>query len=139
MKDGCINFSKYNITPDKNCDILDEKDFNIVKCGEDIVYISKEPQDIKGMKFWVTCVCVNNIIKKIELNNASEKYKMNYGSMKSNLVQELKNQYDEFLIKNLGQPNSKSIASMEYDYSWGKIVSYYDNKSVESGIIIVYF
>lgn len=99
MKNGYIKFNKYNITPNVNCDILNEEDFNIFKLEDNIIYISKEPQDINGTNFWVTFSCVDNIIKKIELNNASEKYKMNYGNMKNNLVQGLKNEYDEFLKK----------------------------------------
>ena len=139
MKNGCIKIGKYNITPNINCDILNKEDFNIVNLGENIIYISKEPKEIKETKFWVTFSCINNMIKKIELINSSEKYKMNYGSMKSNLIQELRNEHDEFLKKNLGQPDSKSISSIEYDYSWGKVSSYYDNKTAECRIIIIYF
>lgn len=38
----------------------------------------------------------------------------------------------------LGIPSNESITGIEYDYAWGKIFSYYDNKSSETGIVIVY-
>lgn len=51
MKNGYIKFNKYNITPNVNCDILNEEDFNIFKLEDNIIYISKEPQDINGTNF----------------------------------------------------------------------------------------
>lgn len=139
MKDGFIKIGNYNIFPNTNADILVREDFNVVKLEKDLMYISKEPKEINEVKFGVTFLCKDNIIKKIELCNALEKYKMNYENMKDKLVQELKSAHDDFLINNLGQPDKKSISSIEYDYLWGNIISYHDEKSSESGIVIVYF
>ena len=102
------------------------------------VYISKEPMELNKEKFWTTIFCDNKIISKVELSNAEEKYKMNYQTMNDNILKELRKHNNDFLKNELGIPSNESITGIEYDYAWGKIFSYYDNKSSETGIVIVY-
>lgn len=138
MKEGKLNLGKYTITSQTTYDVLDDEDFNIVNIEENIIYISKNPISINENKFWVTIYFERNVVKKIELCNADEKFKMNYRTMKSDLVEELRKAHDSFLEKNLGMPDKKNISSVEYIYAWGKIISYYDNKASECGIVICY-
>ena len=46
--------------------------------------------------------------------------------------------HDEWLINNLGQPNERRAVLLKYIYNWGNIVSYYDPKAGDSGILITY-
>lgn len=63
---------------------------------------------------------------------------MNYQTMNDNILKELRKHNNDFLKNELGIPSNESITGIEYDYAWGKIFSYYDNKSSETGIVIVY-
>lgn len=78
------------------------------------------------------------IESKIELSNADEKYRINYHTMNNALVEELRNENNRFLFEVLGNPTVTSIMGVEYDYCWGKILSFFDNKSAEAGIVIEY-
>ena len=46
--------------------------------------------------------------------------------------------HDEWLINNLGQPHEKLPVALRYIYNWGDIVSYYDPKGADSGILITF-
>ena len=43
-----------------------------------------------------------------------------------------------FLRKCLGTPSKKSITGVEYYYEWGQIQSFYDNRSCQTGIVIMF-
>ena len=94
--------------------------------------------ELNKEKFWTTIFCDNKIISKVELSNAEEKYKMNYQTMNDDILKELRKHNNDFLKNELGIPSTDGITGIEYDYAWGKIFSYYDNKSSETGIVIVY-
>lgn len=138
MKNGKIKLGKYIIEPQTNIDILNSDEFNIIKLKTGKVYISKEPMELNKEKFWVSIFSDNKIISKVELSNAEEKYKMNYHTMNDDIMIELRKHNNEFLKSKLGIPSNESITGVEYHYEWGKILSYYDNKSSETGIVIVY-
>lgn len=139
MKEGKLSLGRYTITSKTTYDALNDDDFNIVNLEKNIIYISKNPINVDETKFWVTIYFETNDIVKIELCNADEKFKMNYRTMNSKLVEELRSAHDKFLEKELGIPHKKNISSVEYIYVWGKIISYYDNKASECGIMIYYF
>ena len=138
MKNGKIKLGRYIIEPKMSIDILNADEFNVIKFNTGKVYISKEPMELNKEKFWTTIFCDNKIISKVELSNAEEKYKMNYQTMNDNILKELRKHNNDFLKNELGIPSNESITGIEYDYAWGKIFSYYDNKSSETGIVIVY-
>ena len=138
MKNGKIKLGRYIIEPKTSIDILNADEFNVIKFNTGKVYISKEPMELNKEKFWTTIFCDNKIISKVELSNAEEKYKMNYQTMNDNILKELRKHNNDFLKNELGIPSNESITGIEYDYAWGKIFSYYDNKSSETGIVIVY-
>lgn len=138
MEKGKIKIGKYYIKPKTEINILQENEFNIVNIQNGKIYLSKVPLKIEGIKFWVSIYSENALIVKIELFNADEKYQMNYQTMNDVILQELRKENNAFLLSNLGKPSVERITGLEYDYSWGKILSYFDNKSAEAGIIINY-
>lgn len=139
MQNGKFKIGEYTIEPTTSLDTFSRRDYNVVNTKNGIVYISKKPLELCGSRFWVTIYFEEMHIKKIELNNAHEKYRMNYRIMDSVIIEELRKENNDFLIKNLGSSNNENLSGLEYDYSWGKIMSYYDFKSAESGIVICYF
>ena len=84
--------------------------------------------ELCGSNFWVTIYFEGIHIKKVELSNADEKYKANYQTMDN-----------DFLLNNLGSSYKENLSGREYEYQWGKIMSYFDIKSAEAGIVICYF
>lgn len=139
MSNGVFKLGKYNIGPKTSIEILDENKFNIVNVDGDKVYLSNTSLDLCGLKFWVSIYSKDSFIKKIDLSNADSKFKMDYQSINEEIIQELKSQNDNFLFNNFGEPSTKTISGIEYNYSWGKILSYFDNKSAQAGIVIIYF
>lgn len=138
MINGRINIGKYSIAPNTSDMILQKEEFNAVNMGETNVYISKSGQKLDDMMFWVTITCIDGIIKKVELSNSDDKYKMNYSNMKDETLLELKEIHDNFLEQHLGTPDKKSVGTKEYLYSWGTIISFLDNKTGDCGILIRY-
>lgn len=139
MEQGILNLGKYSIEPKTRVETFENSEFNRIKIKNGVVYISNNPMELNGLSFWVSIFCNDAFIKKIELRNADEKYKLNYQTMDAAILESLKRENEEFLAKNLGEPDKKSISGLEYIYSWGKIVSYIDIKSTETGIAVMYF
>lgn len=136
MRHGKFKLGKYDIDPTTKADMLQGDEFNVIKIENGTVYISKTPLGLCGSKFWVSIYFEEIFIRKIELSNADEKYKMNYQTMDSAILESLKKENDEFLLNNLGHSYKENISGREYEYSWGKIRSYLDLKSAEAGIVI---
>lgn len=139
MKNGKLKVGKYDIGPMTSADMLRSDEFNVIKTKKGIVYISKNPLELYGSKFWVTIYFEEMHIKKVELSNADEKYKMNYQTMDSTILEKLRKENDDFLLNNLGTLGKENLSGQEYEYPWGKIISYFDFKSAEAGIVICYF
>ena len=64
------------------------------------MYISKNPFELLGAKFWVSIYFEKMHIKKVELSNADEKYKMNYHTMDSTILEQLRKENNDFLLNN---------------------------------------
>ena len=109
-------------------EMLQSDEFNVINTKKGIVYTSKNPLELCGSNFWVTIYFEGIHIKKVELSNADEKYKANYQTMDN-----------DFLLNNLGSSYKENLSGREYEYQWGKIMSYFDIKSAEAGIVICYF
>lgn len=139
MKNGKLKLGKYAIEPTTSIDMLQSDEFNVIKTKNGIVYISKKPLELCGSNFWTTIYFGEMNIKKVELSNADEKYKMNYQTMDSTILEDLKRANDDFLLKNLGPSDNENLSGREYEYPWGKIISYFDIKSAKAGIVICYF
>lgn len=139
MKNGKLKVGKYNIGPTTSVDTLPSEEYNVINTKNGIVYISKSPFELSGIKFWVTIYFEKRHIKKVELSNANEKYKMNYQTMDSTILEQLRKENNDFLINNLGPLNKENLSGLEYEYPWGKVMSYFDIKSAEAGIVICYF
>lgn len=139
MRNGKLKLGKYNIEPTTSVEMLQSDEFNVIKTKSRIVYISKNPLELGGLNFWVTIYFEEMHIKKVELSNADEKYKMNYHTMDSTILENLRRENDDFLLNNLGPSYKENLSGREYEYQWGKIMSYFDIKSAEAGIAICYF
>lgn len=139
MKDGKLKLGKYDIEPMTSIDMFQNGEFNIIKIKNGTVCISKKPLELCGSNFWVSINFEEMHIRKIELSNADEKYKMNYQTMDGTILESLRKENDNFLLNNLGVPDKENIFGQEYEYTWGKIMSYFDIKSAEAGIAICYF
>ena len=139
IKDGKLELGKYNIEPTTSIEMLQSDDFNVIKTKNGIVYTSKSPLELCGSNFWVTIYFEEIHIKKVELSNADEKYKMNYQTMDSTILENLRKENNDFLLNNLGPLYKENLSGREYEYQWGKIMSYFDIKSAEAGIVICYF
>ena len=100
MKNGKLKLGKYAIEPTTSIDMLQSDEFNVIKTKNGIVYISKKPLELCGSNFWTTIYFGEINIKKVELSNADEKYKMNYQTMDSTILEDLKRANDDFLLKN---------------------------------------
>jgi len=139
MKNGKLKVGKYDIGPTTSADMLPSDEYNVINTKNGMVYISKNPFELLGLKFWVTIYFEKKQIKKVELCNADEKYKMNYQTMDTTVLEKLRKENDEFLLNNLGTSNKENLSGLEYEYPWGKVMSYFDIKSAEAGITICYF
>lgn len=138
MKNGKLKLGKYAIEPTTSMDMFQSDEFNVIKTKNGIVYISKKPLELGGSNFWTTIYFDEINIKKVELSNADEKYKMNYQTMDSTILEDLRKANDDFLLKNLGLSDKENLSGREYEYPWGKIMSYFDIKSAKAGIVICY-
>ena len=98
----------------------------------------KSPQMIGGLLLWVKVIFKNNIISSIEIKNADSKLKNSYDNWCDDKVELKRKSHDEWLVNNLGQPHETMPVSLKYTYNWGEIVSYYDPKGGDSGILITY-
>ncbi len=139
MKNGKLRVGEYDIEPTTSVDMLPSDEYNVINTKNGVVYISKSPFELSGAKFWVTIYFEKMHIKKVELSNANEKYKMNYQTMDSTILEQLRKENNDFLRNNLGPSNKENLSGLEYEYPWGKVMSYFDIKSAEAGIVICYF
>ena len=55
------------------------------------------------------------------------------------ILDNLRRENDDFLLNTLGPSYKENLSGREYEYQWGKIMSYFDVKSAEAGIVICYF
>ena len=134
-----LRVGKYVIDPSTSVGTLPSEEYNVINTKNGIVYISKKPFELSGTKFWVTIYFEKMHIKKVELSNAAEKYKMNYQTMDSTALEQLRIENNNFLLNNLGPAHKENLFGLEYEYPWGKIMTYFDLKSAETGIVICYF
>ena len=54
-------------------------------------------------------------------------------------LEQLKKENNDFLLNNLGPASKENLSGLVYEYPWGKVMSYCDFKSAETGIVICYF
>ena len=51
----------------------------------------------------------------------------------------LRKENNDFLLNNLGPSTKENLSGLVYEYPWGKVMSYFDIKSAEAGIVICYY
>ncbi|WKB35762.1 hypothetical protein QS257_20720 [Terrilactibacillus sp. S3-3] len=100
--------------------------------------ILKNPQTIDGLLFWIRIVFKKNLILSIELKNADPFLKNSYDNWSDDKVELKRKSHDEWLIKQLGQPHEKELSCIKYNFLWGEVLSYYDPRSGDTGIVINY-
>ena len=89
-------------------------------------------------KFYVTIYGRHGKVKKIELVRADKKYSTKYETMNGTVLEKLQEENNRFLRKCLGTPSKKSMTGVEYYYEWGQIQSFYDDRSCQTGIVIMF-
>lgn len=102
-------------------------------------YNFKNPHIINELSFWIRTVFKKSYISSIELKNADPKLKNSYENWSEDKVEIKRKSHDEWLINQLGHPTEINQANIEYNYSWGEVLSYYDPRSGDIGIIINYY
>ena len=107
--------------------------------GEMERYNFKNPQIIDGLAFRVGIVFKKNSISSIELKNADPKLKNSYENWSDDNVELKRKSHDEWLINQLGQPDERKPAGIEYHYTWGHVISYYDSRGGDTGIRLNYY
>ena len=120
---------------------LDENEI-VVRSPE---MIGVQTEFVENENGWIICDTGSRSLT-VDGNPVQSGYKLKCGdiielgalTMNDNILKELRKHNNDFLKNELGIPSNESITGIEYDYAWGKIFSYYDNKSSETGIVIVY-
>lgn len=102
-------------------------------------YHFKKPQTINGEWMWVRLLFKNKIISKIEMKIADPKLENSYDNWSDDKLEIGRKYHDEWLIDQLGNPSERTSSGIKYTYVWGEVLSYYDPRSGEIGIIISYF
>ena len=102
-------------------------------------YNFKNPQIIDGLALWVRIVFKKKSISSIESKNADPKLKNPYENWSDDKVELKRKSHDEWLINQLGQPEERKPAGIEYNYTWGNVISYYDSKGGDTGIRLNYY
>lgn len=102
-------------------------------------YNFKNPQIIEGLALWVRIVFKKKSISSIELKNADPKLKNPYENWSDDKVVLKRKSHDEWLINQLSQPEERKPAGIEYNYTWGNVISYYDSKGGDTGIRLNYY
>lgn len=138
MQGGIFYIGEYIFSPKMSEDKLKKDEFNIIDLESEKVFISKEPMKLCQVPFGVNIYINRSQIYKIELTNAEKKYALNYNNMTMESVENLRKENDLFLKSLMGESYEKKLSGIEYNFEWGKILSYYDNKSAETGIVILY-
>ncbi|MDG5471456.1 hypothetical protein P6709_06830 [Jeotgalibacillus sp. ET6] len=98
-----------------------------------------QPQIIGGLSFWIKIVFKKKHISSIELKNADPKLKNSYDNWSDDRIVLKRKSHDEWLITTLGQPTERKPSGIKYNYAWGEILSYYDLKGGDTGIVINYY
>ena len=101
-------------------------------------YNFKNPKIIDRIPFWLKVVFIKKDISSVELKNADPKLKNSYDNWSNEKVELKRKSHDEWLINQLGEPTERNLPSIKYLYTWGEILSYFDPKSGDTGIIINY-
>lgn len=139
LKEDILKIGGYKITPKGSISILKEIDFKIVQTEySHTVLTSKKPLKWLSKKFYVTIYGRHEKVKKIELVRADKKYSTKYETMSDTVLKKLQEENNRFLRKCLGAPSKKSMTGVEYHYEWGQIQSFYDNRSCQIGIVIIF-
>lgn len=140
MKNGNFIIGKYFINPNTSVKDFKNIDFDITVLDDNYkVYRFKEKQDIGNMTFFVSFVVIDNIIKRIRLSNADEKYRVKgYSDMTNEKLKILRKSHDDFLNKYLGNPNKEGLTGIQYNFNWGTITSYLYIQDGSCGIEIKY-
>jgi len=142
LKDGTIlinNNEIFNGMKSNNFKNIFSSEVNSYANGEIERYNFKNPQIIEGLALWVRIVFKKKSISSIELKNADPKLKNSYENWSDDNVELKRKSHDEWLINQLGQPEERKPAGIEYNYTWGNIISYYDTKGGDTGIKLNYF
>lgn len=139
MQEDLLKIGKYKIIPKGYLTVFKEIDFNIVTTdSSDTVLFSNRPLEWLDKKFHVTIYGKQGAIKRIELDNADQRYSMRYETMNDSVLLALQEENDLFLKTRLGIPDEKNMTGIKYHYAWGDIQSFYDNRSCQAGIVITF-
>ena len=133
-------FEINNILIDKN---TTKKEFNSQFINDIKSYISdeynfKQPINIKSLDLWVEVIFNDEIIKRVEMKNSDPKLKNSYDNWSNYKVELKRKSHDEWLVRQLGEPHERDLPCIKYYYSWGEILSYYDPRSGDTGIVVNY-
>ncbi|MDM5318074.1 hypothetical protein QUF49_18915 [Fictibacillus sp. b24] len=102
------------------------------------MFVFKDPVLINELNLWIVVHFKNNSVSIIELENADESLKNNYGNWSNYNVEKKKESHDLWLKKNFGEPSDRKGNSIIYYFPFCQIISYIDEKSGEVGIAIEY-
>lgn len=97
------------------------------------------PQIINGLSLWVKIVFNKEFLRSIELKNADPTLKNSYENWSDNNVELKRKSHDEWLMNQLGQPSETKPGGINYNYTWGEILSFYDPRGGDTGILINYY
>lgn len=140
LKEDMLKIGGYKITPKGSISLFKEIDFKIAQTEYSyIILISKKPLKWLYKKFYVTIYGRHGKVKKIELVRADKKYSTKYETMNGTVLEKLQEENNRFLRKCLGTPSKKSMTGVEYYYEWGQIQSFYDDRSCQTGIVIMFY
>ena len=139
LKEDMLKIGGYKITPKGSISLFKEIDFKIAQTEYSYtILISKKPLKWLYKKFYVTIYGRHGKVKKIELVRADKKYSTKYETMNGTVLEKLQEENNRFLRKCLGTPSKKSMTGVEYYYEWGQIQSFYDDRSCQTGIVIMF-
>lgn len=129
-----------NIIIDKNTTKKKFKSqfINDIKSYINDVYNFKQPVNIKSLDLWVEVLFDGENIKRVEMKNADPKLRNSYDNWSNNKVELKRKSHDEWLIRQLGEPHERKLPAIKYKYSWGEILSYYDPRSGDTGVVVNY-
>jgi len=142
LKDGTILVNNNEIFNGMKSDIFKNifsSEINSYANGEIERFNFKNPQILDGLALWIRIVFKKKTISSIELKNADPKLKNSYENWSDDNVELKRKSHDEWLINQLGQPEERKPAGIEYNYTWGNVISYYDSRGGDTGIKLNYF
>jgi len=142
LKDGTILVNNNEIFNGMKSDVFKNifsSEINSYANGEIERFNFKNPQILDGLALWIRIVFKKKTISSIELKNADPKLKNSYENWSDDNVELKRKSHDEWLINQLGQPVERKPAGIEYNYTWGNVISYYDLRGGDTGIKLNYF